>query len=584
MMFPQFSSRKNTATEREALTKLCSALAREHNVKVQLVEGDEIPKVDLSTREIVLNVSELGTNEKEYYVGMLLHEIGHLRYTKIVNYPKSAKTKDQQRLFKMIVNILEDTRIEAKIKEEYMGGGFYLDELHEPHVIATKAILRESPVYIPRNLSQIPLESALQEAIEDIIKGLTENNTLFERYEAKEISTAEKRVKIIKEQKEKLRAKINEDMLLRIIGYAVLKNKTCLPFFSSTGIDEADELATQLSKELFSATQTTSTEEIFKLTDKFITKERLYDIFSPLPEDTTTSSGNKDTPLTSNTDSALKELAGNEERGELPSNDSFYEEYDSDMFVQADQRARPLIEPLKKRLLNKLKENQHQRFVSGKNKGLLDKRSLARVARGNYRVYRKKEEKKGTEYACSIVVDTSGSMFAGFYVGEKKGTSDSRIMNALISTAVLTRTLQSLGFQSSITFFGSEARTMLKGRERYIPSVIDERTKRLNEDVWDSGTNIADGVKEGLKELDKFALGRHKLLIVLTDGGVHTQDKENIQEETRKREKKGNFSAVIFYIGRSASGVLDDPDKEIEIEDVSELPVKASNILSKLKV
>lgn len=168
-----------------------------------------------------------------------------------------------------------------------------------------------------------------------------------------------------------------------------------------------------------------------------------------------------------------------------------------DRFDEARRRSRMYKQSLQRRLQreNRTKTKRNQR------RGRFDTRNLTRAARGNPRIFERKEDEEEKEYTCMFVLDRSGSM------------SGKNIEIAERSIGALMQALEDLGIDTSLLDLCGNT-----------PRVTHPFSSNLQDSVDTVFTNQTGG---GTPMAKTVALARHRLermadkqpfMIVVTDG------------------------------------------------------------------
>lgn len=486
-----------------ALQHIAATLTTEYSVPITLDTTEEGAAYHESggKKEIRLGVSKLWLNGLDYYVGLLLHEIGHLRFSPAIPFEKSIEH--------MVFNMIEDVRIEQLIGAEYEGADWYLGESRAPALERFSKLLTQSSG-LPREETIIPY--------------------LIDRLMFKSVPSTS-------EEKHIRMNLVKKDLFMRVCMLAtlILHNKS--DYLTSTGNNRLDtmsyDLATLLRKAKYERDVTELTKQALTLLAPILYEE---------PKE----------------NQHLEVLT--EGSGHAPTESE--EEYNDELYITANDEATDAVELLKRKLIGVMRENLHQRFAGRKRKGLLDKKALIKTARHNYRVYKKREELKGKDYAVHVIVDTSGSMW---------GVGD-RINRAFYSAALMVRAFRGLGFPTGMTWYGWEAQEVLHPRERYIPTDIQNIGTKRGHDIYRSGENETwKGLTVALDSLKKSAQGRTKLLILITDGGLYGNDLPKSRALLAQAQKEG-VNCKIFYVEAGTARLLkNDTVNEVELRSSSEL-------------
>jgi len=95
--------------------KVATMLAKEHRIKV--IEGKSWA-ANIKNRDIFYKKEDIYTLSEEHILGLLLHEIAHIHYTKETDIPNENKE-----LTETTLNMLEDIAIESIISNDYPNAG-----------------------------------------------------------------------------------------------------------------------------------------------------------------------------------------------------------------------------------------------------------------------------------------------------------------------------------------------------------------------------------------------------------------------------------------------------------------------------
>jgi len=107
--------------------EIANILVRNFGVKV-IISGDACPATDGKTI-FLPNLDKIPDQQRDVYLGLLLHETGHIKYP----YPKAKKN---EKIFKstahaILMNSLEDWRIEKKIEKIYFGANDLFKKVYD---------------------------------------------------------------------------------------------------------------------------------------------------------------------------------------------------------------------------------------------------------------------------------------------------------------------------------------------------------------------------------------------------------------------------------------------------------------------
>lgn len=500
---------------KETLKHICAALSNEYKVPIELDDESEGAHTHGSNTKIVIGTKNLSVYGLDYHVGLVIHEIAHIRYSPP---PPKNITKPEM----MMLNMVEDERIEQLQKNEYAGADYYLQELH-------------NPTY---DFIEADLEKSLRMGSEKTILW----QLLEEEYVRGELNSSDQ---------EKIHAEIERRksvLLKRIIGMAYLLKEGRARLLTTTGNLEADYLAHDVARLLKRATHA-------KRDDIPALAKRAHELLKDfIPK----GSENQETHYSM----MIKKQGGNDVGAEAA------QRMTDGIYLQQDSEATASIERLKRKLLARMRENERQRYTHNKRKGVLNKRTIRKVALKNYRVYKKREEIKGQKYSVEIAIDTSGSMFSR---SNRRKRGKTPLETAQYGAALLARTFRALGFETGVSMFGNHAETILHPKERYNAGRIQERIGNLDGHVYGGGTDILEAIKHSLKLLKLGRSDTKKILVLMTDGSINHVDE--CRTMLTKAERQG-ISTLIFYIDlpeQYARRIFKDAHKERFLKSDTEL-------------
>lgn len=561
---------RNTALD--ALRKVAATLSESYNIKIDIRDDkDAVAHSNNKTNTITLGTKGIYTKGSDYYVGLLLHEIGHIRHSPQLDEIDQLNKFKNPIIAKSIYNMLEDRRIEEKMKDDYSGAHLYLDEMN-------KDLFSDVKNTMGSNL--YGSEKTINDWLDEMVHREDRKGTF---------GIKEDRAKKIAEFHEVLK----EALLYKTCGLAIMMAESATEYDSSTTCNEADIMAGVISEDIVKATDSNlDNADIQKLTMHVL---RVLDPLIPSKQHSEDKQKAESQGGGQSGEGEGEEGEGGAAKGHNPAkmfsqfagggrgtvaSDGSTRSYRNNWFTQADEKIRSQADSVKRKLVAVMRDNERARYVGGKRKGLLNKKSLNRVARDNYRIYRKRFEAKGKKYAVAIVQDCSGSMWAS----SEQGTSEEyKIRSAHQTTALFIRVFRALGFPTGLTIYGHQAKTVLNPRDRYVVSDVNERIEGSDNNYYESGGNETyRGIQNALTYLDKVGAGCQKLMIIITDGGLDYSDVRASKALLEKEIKKGNFSPMIFYV-ESNEKILDNPDYEAHIPDPSsQLAEQAVRLMKKV--
>lgn len=551
----------------EALKKVASALSEEYDLKIVIKDGEEgVAHTDTKTKTITIGTKGIYTKGSDFYVGILLHEIAHIRHSPLEASPKITNFKNPI-IAASMYNMLEDRRIEERMKDEYSGAHLYFDIMNGETLTTVAARMGSNLYTIPSTIAQF-LEEKIKEAI--VSKDLPQKGTPQEN--AQEVAA--------------YREELKEQLLYKTVGLAILTHEKRTTFDSSTECKESDLMANAVADLI----ETAENPELEHSDIERLTMQTL-NILDPLiptkkhSEDKQKKQGEGGQGEGQDGQSPAHSHRGNPGQDMLdkmigyslqPGKFGGTRTNREDIFLKSDARIISAADGLKRKLIAVMRENERSRYVGGKRKGLLNKKALSRVARDNFRIYRKRFEPKGVKYAMAIVIDCSGSMFHGGY--PDRGA----IVQATEVAALMARVCRGLGFPFGITIHANKAKSVLNPRDRYIPEQVNKRIVDSGGDYYEGGTIMKNGIDNAMTYLNQVGVGRQKLMVIISDGGVGTDDLNECKAILKKNIKRGDFSPMIFYLGTHQT-VLGDKKYEAYIKDPrTDLMVEAVRLMKNI--
>ena len=175
---------------------------------------------------------------------------------------------------------------------------------------------------------------------------------------------------------------------------------------------------------------------------------------------------------------------------------------------------------LKRILKDAMFDRYAGRFLSGR----LNERKLYKHRMGDMRLFQRKVAQNNRDFAFVLAVDVSSSM-----------CRSSRMVNAQKATVLLNEVLSECKVPVGIYGFGEDISTAKRLGEETNERQIEQVLKRMERD-----TQIGMGVRTGAKALESFDR-RNKVLITITDGNVRSSDCREIKELQEK------YRQVQFY-------------------------------------
>lgn len=168
----------------------------------------------------------------------------------------------------------------------------------------------------------------------------------------------------------------------------------------------------------------------------------------------------------------------------------------------SEDRIRSTGTIIARNLLTMLHEKVKGKFKPGFKSGRLHTKSLWKLQRNDYRIFKRKEKEKELNYQCFILLDRSGSM-----------RTENRIYKAVYATLILCYALEKVGIQTEVLGFNDHEITIHKQLEEKFETA-KYKIADLSADGW-TPTHIAlNLVKQRIKKLAK----KNPFIIIVTDG------------------------------------------------------------------
>lgn len=515
------------------LRKVCKVLADEHKITITLASTEAGGSYDPTKKELRIGTRDLWKHSADYYIGMILHEIAHLRYSPAELLGKETKTYRDSLL------LVEDMRIEERMRETYGGAADYLDALNDPSLLefsyelAYGAKNPTSTLLETRQLIGVKLNNNWQRVLtedegEAFYHGKPPTKEPTQTGLERAHATAAKKIENeIGRRMYKVRVKA--------VMLAVLRAEGRQLGHHTTGNGEADAIALAVSTHLQKA-RYAEAEEVPAIAKKV---EALLLRIARVPEENNTGgacvgTGEEGRGVT--TLEKLKEALAGIKAGTETSMEVVNDPY----YAEADAWAKERADSFTRKLMRKMRENERTRTEGGKRRGRLDKKRIAKAAIPSTRtprIYERRIIPKGKRYSVGAVVDVSGSMFQ----------SSTKIMGAFRSAALLARSFRKLGNPSSVVLFGIEAVCVLDPRARYVG---EEIVNAINGSggVYASGTWISRGLESAIPRLIATSAKHTPVLFIVTDGEASDGDKRQCRELLEEAHVRAGVLARVLYI------------------------------------
>ena len=232
-----------------------------------------------------------------------------------------------------------------------------------------------------------------------------------------------------------------------------------------------------------------------------------------------------------------------------------YREFDYQVTVATIQaEVGTAVKKLKRILRDKMFDRYSGRFLSGQ----LNQRKLYKHRLGDMRLFKRKVVDDKRDFAFMLSVDVSGSM-----------QSHNRMTNAQKAMVLLLEVLDEVGVPVGISKFGNYVTTVKRPEEPVNRAHIEKEFTKL-----EGHTQIVDGTYKSAQLL-MTTPETNRVHITITDGQVWHSDRERLVELQRK------FSGIKFYgigLGTDLEGIFPD-DHRFNLKHVEDLMPTLLSIL-----
>ncbi len=527
---------------------------------VSVVVQASATQVNMQTKQVTLNESQVLNGGDDFAVGLILHEVGHLKHT-----PLNVKYRDGWH--HELHNLLEDVRMESLVKKEYAGAPYFIDTIND------KAIARiTEQALMPVDITEITEPT---HRFYTVVKHAypraygTDTSSSFSMLEPLEAAMSEAATVLAGYMRESEGA--TSDRCIELAGLArdLMQQFLAPPPpepqpQQGQGVPQpSDEQGKQkLPPSIAAALKDEADRAQKKAADK-----------KPAPAQ----------PIEYDIQPAADKvrLLKRIENGDGPkySLEDNYTEINTEphRYEQADGQARMYAANLKRKIISKLRANDRTKLVPNQRHGRLNKRTLVKAALGNPRVYQQRLQPKKRSYVASVILDTSGSMWSGAY------NEPERIDLGMQASSMLVRTLRALNVPTSLSIYGTKASERVSHADRYlVPETSRDMAELTSQYYRANHTNTHEALTAQLPKLRKVAHGREQLLIIITDGSVPYRVGEACRQKIREAQRHSVIHPMIFYVATKGT-ILNDKRYERHLTSAAELPAAAADLLANIQ-
>lgn len=491
------------------IAAIASALAREHKVVIR--KGPNWA-LNLKSRELVYT-DEIGYFNEENVLAVLLHEVGHLRFSDMYD-PKTQMFKEAPEAGHLILNLMEDYRIDYIMEREYQGAAEIMEAMNQQAIA-------EAFNYI----------SGYEKRVEDHKIALAEhkkNGSYDLEILAKLAGLNPEKINKVQldEFKEKFEPPeperinpIKECLFVASLHYFGLENSKIMKDYSDQKLKDRAKLVYD-AVVLGDPEHMSSTAEIQKFSE-----EKIYPILKDLIKKNPDGSEKKFDQLQAGSGqfspSAKGKTKANMDKefgqGQKPSKNPYAPGDTQVNYEQYLQQISSLCATSAARMDRILKDNKFDRLNGRFRSGSLNNRRLYKHKTNDFRLFQRKNEKKNKDYAFSLLLDCSGSM------------NGKRIEESMKGVVLLSETLSRIEVPYEIHFFSDGHEIGKSFKEDLNRKKVSAQAGK----VWSGGTDIGKPYKKALEDLEKRP-EQKKIFIVLTDGSIDGTDADSIRKSLHK--------------------------------------------------
>uniref|UniRef100_A0A6M3LME8 Putative cobalamin biosynthesis domain contining protein n=1 Tax=viral metagenome TaxID=1070528 RepID=A0A6M3LME8_9ZZZZ len=502
-------------------------------------------------------------------LGYLIHEVGHIRFSKAIPYLESGHNKKfakwiekfgkaVEQIFALI-NAFEDIRVDEKMKSIYKGAEKYLKISYEESLKfdygMKKSLVTFNPIDFKRICKASWLHFCKYYLWEDAMGQKTAEKYLKRWKVKKDVRKAIDKIKKIDLTKEILKCKNTQEICNFIIKNIL---KIYIPLCDKTRKQMG------MSEKQFKKAMT----EIIK---KFI--KEINEIENKIKEGKQKAVDIEKKEMDGKLTEKMKlEKEGKDKKlGGVGYSEDIFKSNLKTRYITEEE----LIENVKlniagtKKAISILKDKEIKRYEGNYESGKLQNRKLYKLKTGTTKIFTRKitEEKDNQDMVFGLLVDESGSMNSN----QMRIPNDKRnnpCQNAAIATTILGKALELTNKKFIIMGFN---------RENYIHKEFNKRMKmeemiKISSNASGPGcgcNNDGWAISEITRMLAKRP-ERNKILIVLSDGEpapTPQYHSYNLRQEAEKAEKV----AKVYAIGLGSDAVERYYKRHIVLNNPDEL-------------
>ncbi len=552
------------------IRRIASSVGSAFDVKLELRNAPT--QVNMDTQVVTLNETHSYKYGDDYAVGLVLHEVGHLK-----NTPRNVAHRDGWH--HELHNLFEDVRMEAIVKKEYAGAHYFIDAINKPALEKiTEAAHRPVSDDYPQSRQQIEqcFYTIIQHAIARAYGADTAHSfpPKLERWSdaaelisqfmlESETATADQCITIATQARDYMEQFINPPKPTpkpaAPQGVPMPNGEKGEPSAASGTAIPAPSPEKKDGKETPKGTPEAKTETPPEVKKEEAPAKPKYDI----------------RPAQDREQLLRRAEVGGTGYGTYETGEE-RDQMNGAQYERADAQARLYASNLRRKIIAKLRANDRSKIVNGQRRGRLNKKVIAKAALNNPRLYQRRLQPQKRRYVASVILDTSGSMW---------NRGDGRIDNAMQASAMFVRTLRALNIPTALSIYGSKSSERVAHSDRYLVPETSREMAEMSRAYYRAGhTETATAIATQLPKLQRAAHGREQLLIIITDGDVSYHTAQTCKELIKKAQKRSIVHPMVFYVeARVRNHLLSNPEHERYIKDAAELPKAAAELMANIE-
>jgi hypothetical protein len=469
--------------------KMANAFGAKYNITVEAGQGWS---ADVKSKVLVYEPMSLMQYSKARIIALLLHEIGHIKYTSVHEDTDSPYLLKYKKLAKDVLNCFEDFRIDKIMAKSYAGA----EDVYE----SNKPVVREIAENYTNNAKRL--------------------NDMVRSYSNRVASDKNMPV----EEKEKKLAKLDELLKKKDNLWNYLSAIVCVAYDESvTMSSKIEEYVNKTKHTILEVQQQKTSYGVLSVLDN-----KVFPIIQDLMKDLADAIkevgdifGKEIAKLVS----ALVmrwiedegETYGEQKVGKnqiktrvgAGKKDCVPQEWRDGDYNSLRDSVDSAIKELIRKLTFLKKEESVARYVTNQRRGKLNIKSLYKHIIPDFRLFKKKLEVKDTvrSFAFSLVLDKSGSMYG----------SSNRMIHSTRALILLAEVFNKMKIPYDISLFGSNCKKLKAFNESY----TDKMKKNIGGVLTrggDSSTILRTVFEKGIDLMKQPE--KNKIMVIISDGDI----------------------------------------------------------------